>query len=310
MLILECTEAQEMCRNLEPFLNVVKVFLEILRWTVPILLIVLGTLDMFNAATKAEDEKILQDARKKLIKRIIYGIVVFLVPFIINIIMDLVVESGIKDENNITPTSWVSCWTGDINTKGCKDIYAPDPEPESNNTCNCKVCENGSNDCKYVEMATGECKSEGGTCQTSIVPSDKDDSQKCSSISCLGTAKIDSFTKSIEKVYYKNDCYCKVTIADPSIYNSSDCSDIVFSSGNYAFSFYENDGSMANINCYFKNSNNSGNSNKNDCTKPCSRKNLVLGRESDGNLNNNTCTYSAVLDIDANLDCTQSCKNT
>ena len=131
---------------------------------------------------------------------------------------------------------------------------------------------------------------------------------------CPSSVKIDSFTKSVEKVYYKNNCYCKVTIADSSIYNSSNCTDVIFSSGNYSFAFSEDDGSMANINCYFKkgnsNSGNNYNSSSNDCTKPCLRKNMILGRESEGKLSSNTCTYSAVLDIDANLDCSQSCKNT
>ncbi len=129
MYILDCTAVEEMCANLQPFLNVIKVFLEILRWTVPILLIVFGSIDMFNAVTKAEDEKSLQDARRKLIKRIIYGIVVFLVPFIINLIMELV-DEGIDTVDEVTATSWISCWNEKINTKNCSDIY--EPEVESN----------------------------------------------------------------------------------------------------------------------------------------------------------------------------------
>lgn len=197
MYVLECTEAAEMCKNLQPFLNIIKILLEILRWTVPILLIVFGSIDMFNAVTKADDEKILQDARQKLIKRIIYGIVVFLVPLIVNLVMDLVEEAGIKDENSITATTWVSCWNDSIDTSGCSDIYAPKEETSVN-----------TNEHNYS--------------------------------------------------------------------NNTD----------------------------------SNNNNKVQCKNSCLRKNLILGRETEGNLNNNACTYSAVLDVDANLDCTQSCKNT
>ena len=289
MYILDCTAAEEMCANLQPFLNVIKVFLEIIRWTVPILLIIFGSIDMFNAVTKADDEKVIQDSRRKFIKRIIYGVVVFLVPFIINLIMDLIDEAIGKNENDeITATTWVSCWNDKIDTSNCSDIYEPEIEPETSS-------ENGNG---YIPNNSGE----------------DDDKNKCLSYTCPSSAKIDSFNKSVKKVYYKNNCYCKVTIADPNLYNSSDCSDVEFSNGNYIFAFSENDGSMANINCYFKKGSdangNNNNSSENNCTEPCLRKNLILGREFTGQLSNNICTYSAVLDTDANLDCDQSCKNT
>ena len=130
MYILNCTDAAEMCKNLQPFLNVIKILLEILRWTVPILLIVFGSIDMFNAMTKADDEKILQDTRQKFIKRVIYGIIVFLIPLIVNVIMDLVDEAGIKDENSVTATTWVSCWNDSIDTSGCSDIYKSEEQPQ------------------------------------------------------------------------------------------------------------------------------------------------------------------------------------
>lgn len=314
MYILDCTAAEEMCTNLQPFLNVIKVLLGIVRWTVPIVLIVFGSIDMFKAVTKAEDEKSIQDARRSLIKRIIYGVVVFLVPLIVNIVMELI-DEGVTTTDEVTATTWVSCWNNTIDTSKCDDIYAPEVEPETSsengNTCNCELCENGTSNCQYAKITVGACRAEGGTCKTT--PTD-DDNHDCSSYVCPSSAKIDSFNKSVNKVYYKNSCYCKVTIADPDIYNSSNCSDIEFSSDNYTFAFYESDGSMANINCYFKKRNNTNdnndNSSENSCTEPCLRKNLILGREFNGQLSNNICTYSAVLDTDANLDCAQSCKNT
>ena len=68
MLIL--TESSEICENLAPFISIVKIFLQIIRWTVPILLIVLGTFDMFKAVT-TNDEKAASEAKSKFIKRII-----------------------------------------------------------------------------------------------------------------------------------------------------------------------------------------------------------------------------------------------
>lgn len=128
MYILDCTEAAELCKNLQPFLNIIKVFLQILRWSVPVLLIALGSFDMFNAVTKAEDEKVLQDARRKLIKRIIYGIIVFLVPFIINLIFELI-DNKIPNEDAVTSSTWISCWNDTVEgMNDCSDIYAPEKE--------------------------------------------------------------------------------------------------------------------------------------------------------------------------------------
>lgn len=168
MYILDCTAAEEMCTNLQPFLNVIKVLFGIVRWTVPIVLIVYGSIDMFKAVTKAEDEKFIQDARRSLIKRIIYGVVVFLVPLIVNIIMELI-DEGVTTTDEVTATTWVSCWNNTIDTSKCDDIYAPEVEPETSsengNTCNCEVCENGTSNCQYAKIAVEECRAEGGTCK-------------------------------------------------------------------------------------------------------------------------------------------------
>ena len=122
MYILDCSEAVELCANLQPFLNIIKLFIKFLCWSIPILLLVLGTIDMFKAITKAGDEKAVTEARNTLIKRLIYGVLIFLVPFFVNIILEMVGDA-IPGEDTITPTSWIACWNDEVDTSECSNIY-------------------------------------------------------------------------------------------------------------------------------------------------------------------------------------------
>ena len=123
MYIIDCTEAAEMCSNLQPFLNVIKLFLQILRWSVPLLLVVLGTIDMFKAVTKADDEKVVTEARKAFVKRLIYGVLVFLIPFFVNLILGLVEDTIPSNDDSVSATTWISCWNENVDMSSCTNIY-------------------------------------------------------------------------------------------------------------------------------------------------------------------------------------------
>ena len=80
MFILDCTETVQMCCDIRPFLKIIRLVISIIQWSVPLLLIVLGTIDMFKAVVKA-DENATKEAQNTFIKRLLYGVVIFLVPF-------------------------------------------------------------------------------------------------------------------------------------------------------------------------------------------------------------------------------------
>ena len=88
-----------------PIWNVVGIVINIIGIGVPILLIVLGSIDLGKAVI-ASDEKEVKAAQSRLIKRVIYAVLVFLVPQIVSLIMN-VVAIGVGDEDT---TSWASCW--------------------------------------------------------------------------------------------------------------------------------------------------------------------------------------------------------
>ena len=130
MLIADCQEAVQMCCNMRPFLKILRLVISIIQWSVPMLLIVLGTIDMFKAVANP-DEKVIKDARTSFMKRLLYGVIIFLVPFFVRLILNIVSDNIIKDNNELTSaTAWIKCWTNSDNDSemnaycsNCKDIY-------------------------------------------------------------------------------------------------------------------------------------------------------------------------------------------
>lgn len=77
---------------------VVKLLMNIICIIVPIVLIILGSIDLFKAVTAGKDEEI-KKKQQTLIKRIIAGIIVFLVPTIVSLLTSLI---GVQE--------WKACW--------------------------------------------------------------------------------------------------------------------------------------------------------------------------------------------------------
>lgn len=167
MFILDCNEIKQMCYNVQPILYVVKYIINVLQWTVPLILIVLGTWDMVKAVTKAEDEKAISEARSNLIKRIIYGVVIFLVPFFVSFILGLI-ESNINLEDDNLPTAWIECWNNANDIKnsyfdGCTDIFEPTEDERYHEAPVVKgECRDASGNLKATSVTENECRNLAG----------------------------------------------------------------------------------------------------------------------------------------------------
>lgn len=227
MLILACEELKQMCYNIKPVLVVIKYLIQIIQFSVPAILVVFGTIDMFKAVTKAEDEKIVNEARNTLIKRLIYGVLIFLVPFLVQLVLNFIEDNLVKDDEYTSATAWVSCWnnvTEDEYFSECDDIFKPtrtDTEP-------------------VTPTPSG-----GGS-----------SSNNCSNYKCVDDAKLLGNKVSFKLLYYNSGnykgCYCQATIPSSRLYDGSSCSNIVFKNNNMlSFAFSEVDSNSANDYCYF-----------------------------------------------------------
>jgi cell division protein FtsW (lipid II flippase) len=98
------------CTNLKPIISIIKTVLNIVRFAVPLVLIVIGTFDIFKAVVASKEEEI-KAAQKLLIKRVVYAVIIFLIPTIVMLILNIVSNTKDTDGNNLTDENdfW-SCW--------------------------------------------------------------------------------------------------------------------------------------------------------------------------------------------------------
>lgn len=92
---VDCTSSS----TLVQVIALVRFILNIICIAVPIIMILMGTIDLFKAVTAGKDDDI-KKKQKALITRIIAGVLVFLVPTIVMLIMSLLGAGGV----------WKTCW--------------------------------------------------------------------------------------------------------------------------------------------------------------------------------------------------------
>ena len=96
------------CGGLEPIVRIIKKGLfPIIQIGIPLLLIVLGTLDLGKAVISSDDKEV-KAAQSRLIKRFIYAMLIFFVTTIVTLIMSLV-QIG-ADPTEVDTVSWKACW--------------------------------------------------------------------------------------------------------------------------------------------------------------------------------------------------------
>ena len=94
------------CTNLMPVISFLKAILSIIQWGIPILLIIMGSIDL-GKAVMASDDKEIKGATSKLIKRAIAAVAVFFVPLIVNVLINMVGDTSTNQGDFIT------CWGDD-----------------------------------------------------------------------------------------------------------------------------------------------------------------------------------------------------
>ena len=102
--IIDCSE------EILGLIGIVKFVLNLIQWVIPIVLVVLCTIDMFKAMTSG-DEKAIKAAQKQAIMRIVYALVIFLIPFLVRLAFSLIGSLSVSgnDSATISGDFW-SCW--------------------------------------------------------------------------------------------------------------------------------------------------------------------------------------------------------
>lgn len=101
--------AIDACGGLLPIVRVIKkgVF-PIIQIGIPIVLIVLGTIDLGKAVISSDDKEV-KAAQTRLIKRLIYAAIIFFIVTIVSLVLGIVATSSDSDVSGHTD-DWRSCW--------------------------------------------------------------------------------------------------------------------------------------------------------------------------------------------------------
>lgn len=94
------------CDDLGIVVGLAKNLIGLIRFGVPILLIIFGTLDLAKAVISSKEDE-MEKAQRALIKRLIYAIAVFLVVTLVNFAIGLI----------STNEEWHDCWVNAKNEK-------------------------------------------------------------------------------------------------------------------------------------------------------------------------------------------------
>lgn len=97
------------CEPLMPIIRLVRDgVIPLIQIGIPILLIVLGTIDLGKAVVASKEDEI-KNAQKMLVKRAIYAVAVFFVVTIVTLVFSLFASTGDEDLENVS-NSWTKCW--------------------------------------------------------------------------------------------------------------------------------------------------------------------------------------------------------
>lgn len=88
--------AEGICEGLGPVLRIVGIVVWGIKVVVPIILIVVGMMDLAKAVTEKSDDKI-KAAQNGLIKKAIAAVLVFLVITIVTLLMTLIGDNSYKE---------------------------------------------------------------------------------------------------------------------------------------------------------------------------------------------------------------------
>ena len=108
-ILTEAPNPDSACRGFEFVIRIIKNGLfPVLQIGIPIILIVLGTLDLGKAVISSDD-KAVKEAQSKLIKRCIYAILVFFIVTLVDLLFMMV--GNIAGDSAPGLQAWSECWS-------------------------------------------------------------------------------------------------------------------------------------------------------------------------------------------------------
>ena len=107
--------AQSICEmpNLDPVWNVVGFIVKTLWIGIPVLMIILGMIDLGKAVVASKEDEV-KKAWKAFGRRLLYTVAVFAVVWIVGLVLNTVADIG-EGAIGYDETGWKACWNKIIN---------------------------------------------------------------------------------------------------------------------------------------------------------------------------------------------------
>lgn len=108
--------------ELKPIMTLIGYVIEFIKIGIPIILIVLGMLDLGKAVIASKEDEV-KKARKAFIQRLIYAVAVFAVVWIVQLVLSFSTRLFTSTSNGINEEDtnmWKGCWSC-ILSKGTSD---------------------------------------------------------------------------------------------------------------------------------------------------------------------------------------------
>lgn len=96
---------------------IISTVINIIKIAIPVLLVVLGMLDL-SKAVMSGDEKVVKENQGKLIKRFIYAIVIFVLVSLVTLVFSIIGKRASENDSTVTNnfTACISCF---VSNTGC-----------------------------------------------------------------------------------------------------------------------------------------------------------------------------------------------
>ena len=106
--ILTKADLIDECGGLLPIFQIVRRGVMPIIWIgIPLVLLVMGTIDLGKAVISSDDKEI-KASTGRLVKRIVYAVIIFFMVTIVNLVMDIITNANDKDM--IKTDDWRACW--------------------------------------------------------------------------------------------------------------------------------------------------------------------------------------------------------
>lgn len=92
-------------------LSIVKLVITGICWAVPILLIILTTIDVAKVVTAGNlDDKMKKEVGNKVVTRLIYAVIIFLIPTIVGLLFRILGNSSVIKSGDLNGCTWSEAW--------------------------------------------------------------------------------------------------------------------------------------------------------------------------------------------------------